>query len=91
MKNPIGTFRASYIAALFLVCAPLVLAATPTTDDHLSFATPEAAVDAFVTALEQDDTAALASLLGPGSEDVLSSTKPLQTAIAPSSLPPMRR
>lgn len=78
MKNPIGTFSARYIAALFLVFAPLVLASTPTTDDHLSFATPEAAVAALVAALEQDDTAALAALLGPGSEDVLSSGDAVQ-------------
>lgn len=78
MKNPIRTFTSRTIAALLLVFAPLVLASTATTDEHLSFATPEAAVNAFITALEQDDKAALAALLGPGSQDVLSSGDAVQ-------------
>jgi hypothetical protein len=79
MKNPLGTFTSRYITVLFLAFAPLVLAGTPAAEsDHLSFATPEAAVDAFITALEQDDTTALAALLGPGSADVLSSGDAVQ-------------
>ena len=79
MKKPNGTLTSRYIAALLLVFAPLVLAgAPPTNAEHLSFATPEAAVDAFITALEQQDTAALGPILGPGTEDVLSSGDAVQ-------------
>ncbi|MGI9246316.1 MAG: DUF2950 domain-containing protein, partial [Steroidobacteraceae bacterium] len=42
-----------------------------------SFATPEDAVKALVAALETDDTTALARLLGPGSESLLSSGDPV--------------
>ena len=42
-------------------------------DEAAGFATPEAAVAALVAALEKDDTAAIAKLLGPGTEDLLSS------------------
>ena len=42
-------------------------------DEATGFATPEAAVAALITALEKDDTAAIAKLLGPGTEDLLSS------------------
>jgi hypothetical protein len=42
-------------------------------DEAAGFATPEAAVAALITALEKDDTAAIAKLLGPGTEDLLSS------------------
>ncbi len=38
---------------------------------HASFITPEEAVDALVTALRGDDRAALARLLGPGSESIV--------------------
>ncbi|MGB7904294.1 MAG: DUF2950 domain-containing protein [Steroidobacteraceae bacterium] len=41
------------------------------------YATPEAAVAALVAALEKDDTAAIAKLLGPGTEDLLSSGDPV--------------
>jgi hypothetical protein len=46
-------------------------------DEAAGFATPEAAVTALVAALEQDDTAALAKLLGPGTEELLSSGDPV--------------
>jgi hypothetical protein len=42
-------------------------------DEAAGFATPEAAVAALITALEKDDTAAIGKLLGPGTEDLLSS------------------
>jgi Protein of unknown function (DUF2950) len=41
------------------------------------FATPEAAVAALVAALEKDDMAAIATLLGPGTEELLSSGDPV--------------
>jgi hypothetical protein len=42
-------------------------------EEAAGFATPEAAVAALVAALEKDDTAALAGLLGPGTQELLSS------------------
>jgi hypothetical protein len=42
------------------------------------FDTPEAAVAAFVTAVEKNDVAQLKSLLGPGSEELISSGDPVQ-------------
>jgi len=46
-------------------------------EEAAGFATPEAAVAALVAALEKDDTAALAKLLGPGTEELLSSGDPV--------------
>jgi hypothetical protein len=68
----------------FALCALLasslgtanVLAAAPTQ----GFDTPEAAVAAFVTALEKNDLARLAELLGPGSEWLLDSGDAVQDA-----------
>jgi len=45
-----------------------------------SFDTPQAAVEAFAAALERGDTAALAGLLGPGSESLVSSGDAVQDA-----------
>ena len=60
--------------ALALVAAPALA------QDHRSFDTPQAAVDALVGALDKGDTAAVASLLGPGSEWLLDSGDPVQDA-----------
>jgi hypothetical protein len=46
-------------------------------DDISSFATPEEAVAALVNALQKEDTATLARLLGPGSDELLSSGDPV--------------
>ena len=68
-----------YIAVLFCFLAPLAIAETVAdSDTHLSFATPEEAVDALVTALETGDTQTLPALLGPEAEDVLSSGDAVQ-------------
>jgi len=53
-------------------------AATPTptsaaTTAAKTFATPEAAIDALVAAVERNDTAALQEILGPGIDELLSS------------------
>lgn len=45
--------------------------------EHRSFATPEDAVTALVAAAEKHDLAELARLLGPGTEDLLSSGDPV--------------
>jgi hypothetical protein len=46
-------------------------------DTTVTFATPEEAVQALVSALERDDTPALSNLLGPGTNDLLSSGDPV--------------
>jgi hypothetical protein len=46
-------------------------------EEAAGFATPETAVAALVAALEKDDMAALAKLLGPGTEEMLSSGDPV--------------
>jgi hypothetical protein len=55
----------------------LVMGCAGKKEEAAGFATPEAAVAALVAALEKDDTAALAKLLGPGTEDLLSSGDPV--------------
>jgi len=46
-------------------------------EEPAGYATPEAAVAALVAALEKNDTAAIAKLLGPGTEELLSSGDPV--------------
>jgi len=74
MNTVINNFKSVWAVVLLLVLAPFALATdTPAQGEHLSFATPEEAVDALITALETDNKSRLASLLGPGTEDILSS------------------
>jgi hypothetical protein len=47
-------------------------------DERASFDSAEAAITAFVKAVERDDTATMQQLLGPGSEDLVSSGDALQ-------------
>jgi hypothetical protein len=61
-----------------LAAAALLAACAPKPENHAGFKTPEEAVDAFVAAIQKDDLAALQKLLGPGSEDVISSGDPVQ-------------
>lgn len=42
-----------------------------------AYATPEEAVSAFVVAIQNDDTAALKNILGPGTDDLISSGDPI--------------
>lgn len=58
----------------FLLAGPLTTAFA----DEQTFETAEAAVAAFVDALEKDDMARLEALLGPGTEDLLSSGDAIQ-------------
>jgi hypothetical protein len=64
--------------AFLLSCALAVVASCAKVEKHASFKTPQDAVDAFVTALQKDDTAELAKLLGPEVDDLLSSGDPVQ-------------
>lgn len=56
-----------------LVATALLAACARAPESHTSFDTPEAAAAALVAGLEAGDQQALRTLLGPGSEDLLSS------------------
>ena len=67
-------------AAVLLLCGGLAFAAVApaAAPSPSTFDTPEAAVAAFVAALEKGDVPRLAELLGPGSEWLLDSGDPVQ-------------
>ena len=71
MNNPFS----KSIALPAALCAVLTMlgAAQASAQAQPQFATPEEAVTALITALQESDAAALGTLLGPGSEDVVSS------------------
>jgi hypothetical protein len=73
MKNQMHKVVRTGVTASILAIAMLVGGCASKKDDGTSFATPEEAVAALVAALQKDDTAALGKLLGPGSEELLSS------------------
>jgi len=60
-----------------LMVLALLSACTPKPESHTSFDTPEAAAAALAAGLETGDAAALLTLLGPGSEDLISSGDPV--------------
>jgi hypothetical protein len=64
--------RIASIPGLVLAVA-LVAGCAPKPETHTSFATPDEAVTALIAALEKNDVAALGLLLGPGSEEIVSS------------------
>jgi hypothetical protein len=70
------------ILLCLLLCNGLALAqeSPPDAAAARSFDTPEAAVAAFIAALEKGDTAAIAGLLGPGSEWLVDSGDAVQDA-----------
>ena len=49
-------------------------------DAHRSFATPQEAAAALISAAQTDDLGSLRALLGPGSEPVIASGDPVQDA-----------
>lgn len=55
----------------------LLVSCAPAPESHRSFATAQEAADALVAGLEAGDTAALSTLLGPDSEDLVSSGDPV--------------
>jgi hypothetical protein len=77
--NYTKTKRAGTCAALSLTALAMLSAGCAGKKDSTAAgaATPDAAVAALIAALEKDDTAALASLLGPGTEELLSSGDPV--------------
>ena len=70
--------RFSALRCCVVLGSAVALAACAKVEDHNSFKTPEAAVDALVAAIQKDDVPALQKLLGPGAEDLLSSGDPVQ-------------
>ena len=76
MRATLTRFR-----VIALACAALVIAGCSGHADggkHARFDSPQAAVDAFVTALQKNDQKELERLLGPGIEGLLSSGDPVQ-------------
>src|SRR5512141_957154 len=61
------------VATLFLAVVLFAAGCAKKEEGQPSFNSPEEAVTAFVNALQGDDTAQLAKLLGPGTEDLISS------------------
>ena len=66
MKNPIKMFTSGHVAAIVILMSAALAGCAPKQEEHQSFATPEAAVEGLVAALEKGDMAALGVLLGPG-------------------------
>ena len=77
MKNTERQFVRARTVVSVVALALLAVGCAGKKDEAGGFATPEAAVAALVAALEKDDAAALARLLGPGTEDLLSSGDPV--------------
>jgi len=63
-----GFFISATTAVFVLIAASIASA-----QDHMSFSSADEAVTTLITALEKDDVPTLAAILGPGSEDILSS------------------
>ena len=76
--NTTKTSFANVRRVVVLAGALLLAACAKQPGDHVSFKTPEAAVDAFVAALQKDDIEALNRIFGPGAGDLLSSGDPVQ-------------
>lgn len=72
--NRNATMHIRGLRTAFVLLLALALAAcSKSGDSHKAFDTPEAAAAALVEALKKDDVAALKSLLGPGSDAIVSS------------------
>jgi hypothetical protein len=69
--------KASRASLAFLLVA-LCVTGCARKDERAAFDSAEAAITAFVKAVERDDTATMQKLLGPGSEDLVSSGDALQ-------------
>ncbi len=74
--NASSFIRTAGIVVAMLVTA-LATGCAPKPEAHTSFATAEEAVAALVAALENDDLAAIGKILGPGSDEVISSGDPV--------------
>jgi hypothetical protein len=72
-----NTMRAPAAVAMLAVALLAAGCAPKKEETAAGFATPEEAVQALIAALQKDDMAAAARLLGPGSEELLSSGDPV--------------
>jgi hypothetical protein len=77
MNNQMQKTTRTRVAASIIAVALFVGGCASKRNDGASFATPEEAVAALVAALQNDDTVALAKLLGAGSEELLASGDPV--------------
>ena len=77
MKRQIENVVRACVPASVVTLALLTAGCSGKKDDSASFATPEEAVAALVTALQSDDKAAMSKLLGPGTDELLSSGDPV--------------
>ncbi len=77
MKNTERKVVRARMAVSLVALALLAAGCAGKKEEAAGFATPEAAVAALVAAFEKDDTAEIAKLLGPGTEDLLSSGDPV--------------
>jgi hypothetical protein len=78
MNSSTLRFARSSMVLLMVIAGAIQLGACARVEKHKSFKTPDDAVSALVAALQKDDMQALETLLGPGSEDLLSSGDPVQ-------------
>ena len=78
MNRSITAFQSGSAGFTIVLCSLLIGFAPEKSEAHQSFETPEAAVAAFIAALEQDNLAELGNLLGPGSEEILDSGDPVK-------------
>ena len=74
--NTANRIRTAGGAARLLIAA-LVSGCAPKPETHTSFATADEAATGLVSALEKGDVATLGRLLGPGSEELISSGDPV--------------
>jgi hypothetical protein len=81
MANKTKTIRfRRFLAVSMILFAPLLLTPLASADDSASqrsFPSPDAAVSALVAADKADDTKSLSSILGPDSDQILSSGDPV--------------
>jgi len=78
MNKAITSLKPTSAGLTILLCALLTGCAPEKPEAHQSFATPEAAVAGFIAALEQNNVTELGRVLGPGSEEILSSGDPVK-------------
>lgn len=79
MQAHVSEIKASTFAALLIAVVLLgACSKAPEGQDHQSFASPEAAVEALVAAVAKNDLAAVRRILGPGAEDALDSGDAVQ-------------
>jgi hypothetical protein len=79
-KNLNGASRFQWVAVLLMTSVMAACGGGNGKTDHKSFDSPEAAVAAFVQALEANDLATANAILGPGAEELLDSGDAVQDA-----------